>query len=60
MRIRNQNEKKRTYFVGLVVLLDSWFGVLVLLPFPFLDISVLKKLMQKLMPVKVEWRGIAL
>ena len=60
MRIRNQKEKKRMYFVGLVVLLDSWFGVLVLLPFPFLDISVLKKLMQKLMPVKVEWRGIAL
>ena len=58
MRIRNQKEKKRMYFVGLVVLLDSWFGVLVLLPFPFLDISVLK--MQKLMPVKVEWRGIAL
>ena len=42
------------YFVGLVVLLDSWFGVLVLLPFPFLDISALKKLMMNLMQSK--WR----
>ena len=42
------------FFVGFVVLLDSWFGVLVLLPFPFLDISALKKLMMKLMQSK--WR----
>jgi hypothetical protein len=42
------------FFVGFVVLLDSWFGVLVLLPFPFLDISALMKLMMKLMQSK--WR----
>ena len=42
------------FFVGFVVGLDSWFGVLVLLPFPFLDISALKKLMMKLMQSK--WR----